>query len=118
VDSTFYTTASMVRTIELILGLPPLTQYDAAATPMFNCFRRASELTPYVALTPNFDLTARNTEKSPGAKQSARMNFREYDRAPEDELNRILWAAAKGPKVPYPTPIHRAVFAAAPPWEW
>ncbi|MEI9866372.1 MAG: hypothetical protein WDN00_17815 [Limisphaerales bacterium] len=59
---------------------------------------------------PRVDLNARNTAKSPGAKESAKMNFREYDRAPEDALNRILWAEAKGPEVPYPTPIHRAVF--------
>ncbi len=38
------------------------------------------------------------------------MNFREYDLAPEDELNRILWRVAKGPDAPYPTPIHRVIF--------
>ena len=65
-------------------------------------------------LTPQVDLFAKNTVRSPGAKQSARMNFRGYDLAPEDELNRILWAAAKGADAPYPTPIHRAVFTAAP----
>jgi hypothetical protein len=113
VDSTFYTTASMVRTIELILGLPPMTQYDAGATPMFSCFRHHSEPTPYAALTPPVDMLAKNTEKSPGAKQSARMNFHHYDLAPEDELNRILWIAAKGPDVPYPAAIHRAIFTGA-----
>jgi hypothetical protein len=100
----------MVRTMELILGLPPLTQYDAGATPMFNCFQETPVNVAYDLLTPKVDLTAKNTTRSPGAKESARMNFREYDRAPEDELNRILWAAAKGPGVPYPTPIHRALF--------
>jgi len=112
VDSTLYTTASMIRTMELILGLPPLTQYDAGATPMFNSFSKHARLTPYHPRTPGVDVLAKNTAKSPGAKQSARMNFREYDRAPEDELNRILWAAAKGPDAPYPTPIHRAIFTA------
>ena len=107
VDSTLYTTASMVRTMELILGLPPMTQYDGGATPMFACFGQAASAEPYEVKTPQVDLEAVNTPKSPGAKQSARMNFREYDRAPEDELNRILWAAAKGPDAPYPTPIHR-----------
>jgi hypothetical protein len=113
VDSTLYTTASMVRTIELILGLPPLTQYDAGATPMFNSFCQTNDLMAYQALTPKVDMLARNTDKSPGAKQSARMNFRHYDLAPEDELNRVLWLAAKGPDVPYPTAIHRAIFADA-----
>ena len=111
IDSTLYTTASMIRTMELILGLPPLTQYDAGATPMFNCFGKKAELTPYNLITPKVDLNAKNTVKTPGAKASAKMDFDEYDRAPEDELNRILWTLAKGPDVPYAAPIHRAVFA-------
>jgi phospholipase C len=110
VDSTMYSTASMVRTIELILGLPPLTQFDAGATPMFNCFNSNTEIAAYSSINPSVNLTARNTKKSPGAKESAKMNFREYDRAPEDALNRILWAEAKGTNAAYPTPIHRAVF--------
>jgi YVTN family beta-propeller protein len=110
VDSTLYTTASMVRTIELILGLPPLTQYDAGATPMFNCFGTTPQLVEYNPITPKLDLYARNTKHSPGAQASAKMDFREYDHAPEEALNRILWEDAKGPNVPYPTPIHRAVF--------
>ena len=113
IDSTLYTTASMVRTMELILGLPPLTQYDAGATPMFKCFSKRAKLTPYQPLSPRVDLFAKNTAKSPYAKESARMNFRDYDLAPEDELNRILWHTAKGPDVPYPTPIHRALFTSA-----
>ena len=113
VDSTLYTTASMVRTMELILGLPPLTQYDASATPMFHAFSKRAQLSPYHCLPPRVDLFAKNTTKSPGARQSARMNFRQYDLAPEDELNRILWHTAKGVDVPYPAPIHRAVITAS-----
>ena len=109
VDSTLYTTASMIRTMELILGLPPLTQYDAGATPMFNCFQREPMLTSYTVLTPKVDLAEKNTPRSPFSKKSAQMNFKEYDRAPEDELNRILWYVAKG-DTPYPAPIHRALF--------
>ena len=111
VDSTLYTTASLVRTMELILGLPPLTQYDAGATPMFASFTREMVSQPFELRTPTVDLNALNPKNAPGAKQSARMNFREYDRAPEDELNRILWAAVKGPNAPYPTPIHGAFIA-------
>jgi YVTN family beta-propeller protein len=112
VDSTLYTTASMVRTMELILGLPPMTQYDAGATPMFNCFGQTAEVSLYEPLTPKVDLFARNTKKSPGAMESARMDFHDYDLAPEDKLNRILWADAKGINTPYPTPIHRMIFPA------
>ncbi len=112
VDSTLYTMASMIRTMELILGLPPLTQYDASATPMFNAFRKQPESTPYAAITPSVDLQAKNTKASPHVTESGRMDFREYDRAPEDELNRILWAVAR-PGEPYPAPIHRALFTTA-----
>jgi YVTN family beta-propeller protein len=109
VDSTLYTTASMLRTMELILGLPPLTQYDAGATPMFNCFQSSASATTWVAATPQVDLNAKNTIRSAFSKESRKMNFAEYDRAPEDELNRILWYHAR-PNEPYPAPIHRALF--------
>ena len=104
-----YTNASMVRTIELILGLPPLTQYDAGATPMFRCFQRRPMLTAYNPVPPKVDLMAVNPSNAPGARQSSLMDFDEYDRAPEDALNRILWRAVKGPGVPYPAPVHRAL---------
>ncbi len=110
VDSTPYTTTSMIRTMELILGLPPMTQYDAAATPMFKCFQKQPLGTPYKLLKPAVDLAAINKPDAPGGKASAAMNFEEYDEAPEDELNRILWRAMKGPDIPYPAPIHRALF--------
>jgi hypothetical protein len=112
VDSTMYSTASMVRTIELILGLPPLTQYDAGATPMFRCFQRRAVVTAYNPVSPKVDLLAVNPTKAPGARQSSLMDFDEYDRAPEDPLNRILWRAVKGPAVPYPAPRHRALLFA------
>jgi len=112
VDSTLYTTASMLRTMELILGLPPLTQYDAGATPMFNCFQDAVTPVQWTALMPSVDLNARNTSRSAFAKESGRMNFSQYDLAPEDELNRILWYTAK-PNEPYPPPIHGALFTSA-----
>ena len=112
VDSTLYTTASMLRTMELILGLPPLTQYDAGATPMFNCFQNAVAANTWSAVTPGVDLNGKNTRLSKFAKESSRMNFSDYDLAPEDELNRILWYTAR-PNEPYPAPIHRALFTTA-----
>jgi YVTN family beta-propeller protein len=109
VDSTLYTTASFVRTIELILGLPPLTQYDAGATPLFNSFQEQPVLAPYEVRMPQVDLHEKNTARTAFSKESSRMDFSGYDRAPEDELNRIIWHVAKG-DTPYPTPIHRALF--------
>ena len=109
VDSTLYTTASMIRTMELILGLPPLTQYDAAATPLFNCLQREAVFTVFDVRSPEVNLMEKNTTKSVFWQESSKMNFTEYDRAPEDQLNRILWAVARGDE-PYPAPIHRALF--------
>ena len=77
---------------------------------MFRSFQKRSEPVVYQPRKPEVDLAAVNGRKAPGVKASMRMDFDEYDRAPEDELNRILWRVAKGPSVPYPTPIHRAVF--------
>jgi YVTN family beta-propeller protein len=76
VDSTMYTTTSMLRTMELVLGVPPLTQHDAAATPMFESFTDTPTLTTYKALPARIDLTTRNTEHAYGARQSARMDWR------------------------------------------
>ena len=60
VDHTLYTTASVVRTIELILGLPPMTQYDAHATPLLSVFTPQSQSAPFAALLPGVKMDARN----------------------------------------------------------
>lgn len=101
VDSTMYSQAGMVRTIELLLGLSPMTQYDTAAMPMFATFSKTPTAVQYKALPALVDLEAKNPARGVGAEASARMDFSEYDRAPADELNEILWAVAK-PGVPYP----------------
>ena len=106
-DSTQYTTASMVRTIELILGLPPMTQYDRGATPMLACFTPAPDRTAYTNIGPKVDLEARNPAKGPGASASARLDFSAPDRADPDALNAILWHALR-PGVPLPAPVRSA----------
>src|SRR5262249_51205853 len=95
VDSTMYTTSSMVRTMELILGLPPMTQFDAAATPMYASFTNQPVFDPIDAVRAETDLTARNPATGAGARASLKLDFSDYDRADPDELNRILWAALK-----------------------
>jgi hypothetical protein len=102
VDHTMYSQVSIVRTIELLLGLAPMTQYDASATPMFGTFSRKAESTPYACLPAQIDVQAKNKPTATGAKESMAMDFTEHDHAPADQLNRILWAAAKGASVPYP----------------
>lgn len=103
VDHTLYDTAAMVRTMELILGLHPLSQYDQAAMPMWRLFDRKPDLRPYEALPEQFPVTQVNTMASFDAQQSAQMDFSQEDRIPMDALNQILWHAVKGSSTPYPT---------------
>ena len=110
VVSTQYNTTSVLRTMEQILGLPPMNQFDATATPMFDCFTNTPDLTPYVVLTNNIPLDQMNSDPKKvadtllrkNAYASARLNFRAPDKCPEDVLNRILWHAMKGSAEPYP----------------
>lgn len=113
VDSTMYSTASMLRTMELILGLQPMTQYDASATPMYASFTDKPDLSAFTLLPPRISLLAKNGERAVGAKASALLDWSAYDRADPDKLNHILWANIKGPNVPMPLPVHRLFPAAA-----
>jgi YVTN family beta-propeller protein len=114
-DSTQYSTVSMIRTMELILGLPPLSQYDAAAAPMYASFTDRAVLTPYACEPAHIDINARNTALAYGAERSMRMDFSEYDKIDDFELNEILWHAVKGKDAPMPPAVRRAIaFRVAP----
>ena len=111
VDSTNYNHTSMVRTIELILGLPPMNQLDASATAMSNCFTDRPDLTPYQAQKNRIPLDRMNPELSQiedaprrhWAEVSLRLPLDEADEADEDTLNRILWHAQRGRDDTYPS---------------
>jgi len=105
VNSTMYNQASILRTMEIILGMRPMTTYDAGARPMFSVFNNAATGGAYTLEKPRTPLDQRNPVKSPTAARSLRMNFKDADDVDEDELNRILWAAIKGPDVPMPPPV-------------
>jgi hypothetical protein len=107
VDHNFHNTASCLRTIELLLGLPPMSQFDAAAAPMYAAFGTTADLTPYKALPPSIDINAKNTKLAYGAAESARMDFAEEDRAPMHRLNEIIWKSIKGSESEAPAPVHR-----------
>ena len=110
VVSTQYNTTSILRTIEQILGLPPMNQFDASATPMFDCFTDTPDFTPYTVLPAT--IRARRTEpRSDGdqrhrtPQRRARLRHAQLPRnrpAPEDVLNRILWRSVRGSRDPYP----------------
>jgi YVTN family beta-propeller protein len=111
VDSTFYTTSSMLRTMQLLLGLPPMSQFDASANPMYRSFSDVADLTPYTHLEPTTDINALNEKTAWGAKESMEMDFSEFDRMPMAQFNEIIWKNAKGPNSEMPLPVHRFVAA-------
>jgi hypothetical protein len=123
VDATFYSQQSMVKTVELMLGLPAMSLFDLVATDMRASFIGPSEkpdFTPFTALTPRQSLFETNVRvgavTGPFARQrrdaalaSARMRFDTPDAAPSEALNRILWHDARGWNVPYPV-VRRSLF--------
>ena len=123
VDSTFYSQPSMVKTIELMLGLPAMSIFDLVATDMHASFVDSparADLRPYTALQPRQSLLEKNVRvgsirgpdaalQRQAAVASARMNFREPDAAPSEALNRILWHEARGWKTPYPA-VRQSLF--------
>jgi DNA-binding beta-propeller fold protein YncE len=104
VDSTLYTTSGVLRTIELVFGLPPMSQYDAAATPLYKAFQATPNIAPYTHLPARIPLDERNDWSSPGASASLRMNLLDADRAPELALNEILWQSIHGAGSVMPPP--------------
>jgi YVTN family beta-propeller protein len=112
IDHSFHNTVSVLKTMELLLGLPPMCQYDAAAAPIMDWDTTPSNAEPYAAVMPNRSiLIERNGDLNPAApvspearaeleemaRESAAMNFEVADKAPADRLNEIIWASVKGP---------------------
>jgi YVTN family beta-propeller protein len=108
VDSTLYTTSGMLRTMELILGLPPMSQYDASARPMYRALTKRLSPAPFTHRDARVSLTEVNGAGNPDALASAAMNFEVADMTPEIELNEILWRSIHGPKAAMLPPRHAA----------
>jgi YVTN family beta-propeller protein len=105
VNGTMYNQASVLRTMELILGLHPMTTFDAGARPMFGVFTAAPNAAGYALEKAQTALDTRNPEKSATAARSKKMDFAEADDIDDDELNAVLWSAIKGPATPMPEPV-------------
>jgi hypothetical protein len=112
VDHTSYSTSSMLRTIELILGLPPMSQYDAAAVPMWRSFTATPNLTTFKSLPATLDLNERNTANTPSAKLSETFDFSKEDRIPDLIFSQVIWKAVKGEDSEMPAPRRSAFFKA------
>ena len=108
VDHSMYSTSSMLRTIELILGLPPMTQYDAAATPMWKCFSATADLTPFRSLPANVNLLDVNTKMNDLARRSEAFDFSKEDQIPDMEFSEVIWKAVKGEHSMMPAPRRSA----------
>jgi len=117
IDSTFYSTQSMVKSIELILGLPTMSLFDMIAEDMRYSFQSEPDARPFQAVDPVISLFDQNPRvqalagsERKAAQASSRMRFDIPDAAPTEQLNRILWHSIRGWDTPYPGPRH-AVFA-------
>jgi YVTN family beta-propeller protein len=108
VDHTMYSTSSMLRTIELILGLPPMSQYDAAAEPMWRCFTAKADLTPFQSVPALVDLNDKNTKNTASARLSETFDFTKEDRIPDLIFSEVIWKAVKGEHSIMPAPRRSA----------
>jgi len=104
VDHTMYSTSSMLRTMELILGLPPMSQYDAAAEPMWRCFMSSPDKAGFDAVAARVDLNEKNTKHTASAKLSATFDFSKEDRVPDLLFSEVIWKAVKGEESVMPAP--------------
>jgi len=109
VISTNYSQINMFRTIENILGIPPLNKFDLTAETMEDCFTEKANYKPYTAIPNNIPLDQLNPQLQSlsgdelyWAKKSMEQNLDEYDQIDEDTFNRIIWHSVKGYDVPYP----------------
>lgn len=108
VDHTMYTTSSVIRTIELILGMPPMTQYDAAAIPMWNSFTDQADATAFQSLPANVNLHDVNPANTKLAAISSKLDFSKEDVIPDQLMNLITWKAVKGEHAVVPPIVHAA----------
>jgi YVTN family beta-propeller protein len=108
VDHTMYSTSSMLRTIELILGLPPMSQFDAAAEPMWRCFSKDLNMQPFQSLPALVDLNQLNTATTSSAILSEQFDFTKEDNIPDLIFSEVIWKAVKGEDSAMPAPKRSA----------
>jgi len=108
VDHTPYTTSGIIRTMELILALPPMTQYDGGATPLWRCFTSTPDHTSYKALPSNVDLTDKNMAWNQLSERSEKFDLSKEDLVPDMEFSEVIWKGVKGINSVMPVPRHAA----------
>jgi hypothetical protein len=98
----------VLRTMELILGLPPMSQYDAAAMPLYDCFTNKPDFTRYTLKAPQVDIQKRNVAVNRSSKRSEMFNLADEDKVPDLELNDVVWKSVKGEDSVMPAPRRSA----------
>ena len=112
VDHTAYTTTSLLRTIELILGLPPMSQYDAAAVSLWRCMNNTPDHPSFDVRPCLMDLDEKNLAENKWQKKSEQFDFTKEDRVNDADFNEVIWKAVKGINSPCPPAVHAAFFMA------
>ena len=113
VDHTAYTTTSLLRTIELILGLPPMSQYDASAVPLWRCMNNTPDHPAFMVRPSLVDLNSKNLAENIWQKKSEKFDFTKEDLVSDVEFNEVIWKAVKGLDSPCPPTVHAAFFRAS-----
>ncbi len=108
VDHNMYSTSSVLKTMELILGLPPMTQFDLSAEPILNSITDSADLKEFNRLLPEIDLNKKNLADAYGSKRSSELNLTREDAIPDIEFNEIIWKAIKGKNSVMPVPVRSA----------
>lgn len=103
-----YSTSGVLRTMELILGLPPMSQYDAAAMPLYECFTNKPDFTPYKVKPAEVDIDKVNVAVNESSRRSEKFSFAKEDDAPDLDLNEVIWKSVKGENSAMPAPKRSA----------
>ena len=109
VDHTMYSTTSMLHTIELILGFPPMSQYDASAEPMWRCFSNQADMTGFDSKPLQTNINDVNTVDNVWQRKSEKFDLTREDMVPDHEFTEVIWKAVKGENAVVPAP-RRAAF--------
>jgi len=113
VDHTPYTTSSLLRTIELILGLPPMSQYDAPAVPLWRSMNNTPDHPSFKVRPCLVDLNEKNLAENKWQRKSEMFDFTKEDMVSDADFNEVIWKAVKGLDSPCPPTVHAAFFIPA-----
>ena len=104
VDHTMYSTSGMLRTMELILGIKPMSQYDAAATPMWRCFNKTANPATFTSRKAGVDLAQKNVAVNNNSRRTDQFNLTIPDAIDDLIFSEIVWQTVRGENSVMPAP--------------